>query len=69
MSLFFLSQQIVEKLLKCVICLNREDLILGHSIKKLSDWAGNFDPSFKNLGEEISLLDTFFIRSNDNSIM
>ncbi len=41
----FISQQIVEKALKSVIYFNKEDLVLGHSVKKLADWAGTFDKS------------------------
>ncbi len=57
----FLSHQIVEKALKSVIYLNKEDLVLGHSINKLSNWAGEFDNSFKKLGQEVSIFDTYYI--------
>lgn len=33
----FISQQIVENALKSVIYFNKEDLVLGHSFKKLAD--------------------------------
>ncbi len=57
----FLCQQIVEKALKSVIYFNKEDLVIGHSVKKLADWAGEFDEEFKKLGEKISVLDTYYI--------
>ncbi len=57
----FLCQQIVEKALKSVIYFNKEDLVIGHSVKKLADWAGEFDEDFKKLGEKISILDTYYI--------
>ena len=57
----FLSQQIVEKALKSVIYFNKEDLVLGHSVKKLADWAGTFDKRFKKLGEDVSILDSYYI--------
>ncbi len=57
----FLSQQIVEKALKSVIYSNNEDLVIGHSIKKLADWAGEFDDKFKKLGEKVSILDIYYI--------
>jgi len=57
----FLSQQIAEKALKAVIYYNKEALVLGHSVKKLSDWAGKFDKKFKNLGKDISILDSYYI--------
>ncbi len=57
----FLCQQIVEKALKSVLYFNKEDLVIGHSVKKLADWAGEFDEDFKKLGEKISVLDTYYI--------
>lgn len=57
----FLAQQIAEKALKSVIYFNKEDLVLGHSIKKLADWAGKYQNSFKDLGKIISILDTYYI--------
>ena len=57
----FVSQQIAEKALKSVIYLNKEDLVLGHSIKKLADWAGQYDDTFKELGKEIAILDSYYI--------
>ncbi|MHA1254889.1 MAG: HEPN domain-containing protein [Promethearchaeota archaeon] len=57
----FLCQQIVEKALKSVLYFNKEDLVIGHSVKKLADWAGEFDEDFKKLGEKISILDTYYI--------
>lgn len=57
----FLCQQIVEKALKSVIFFNKEDLVIGHSVTKLADWAGEFDEVFKKLGGKISILDTYYI--------
>jgi HEPN domain-containing protein len=57
----FISQQVVEKALKSVIYFNKEDLVLGHSVKKLADWAGNFDEQFKKLSENVSILDSYYI--------
>lgn len=57
----FISQQIVEKALKSVIYFNKEDLVLGHSVKKLADWAGTFDKRFTKLGEDVSILDSYYI--------
>lgn len=57
----FLSQQIAEKALKSVIYFNNEDLVIGHSVKILADWAGQFDVIFKKLGEKISILDSYYI--------
>ena len=57
----FISQQIVEKALKSVIYFNKEDLVLGHSVKKLTDWASTFDNRFAKLSEEVSILDSYYI--------
>ena len=57
----FISQQIVEKALKSVIYFNKEDLVLGHSVKKLADWAGTFDKRFTKLGLNVSILDSYYI--------
>ena len=57
----FLSHQIAEKALKSVIYFNNEDLVIGHSVKILADWAGQFDVIFKKLGEKISILDSYYI--------
>ena len=57
----FLSQQIAEKVLKSVIYLNKEDFVLGHSIKRLADWAGQYDKRFKALGKKTAILDTYYI--------
>ncbi len=57
----FLSQQIAEKALKAVIYFNGEDLVIGHSVKKLADWAGEFGERFKTLAKKISILDSYYI--------
>ncbi|MFX1316247.1 MAG: HEPN domain-containing protein [Promethearchaeota archaeon] len=57
----FLSQQIAEKALKSAIIFNKEDLVLGHSVKKLVEWASKFDNRFKALINKISILDSYYI--------
>jgi HEPN domain-containing protein len=57
----FLAQQIVEKALKSVIYFNKEDLVLGHSVRKLVVWASKFDKRFEDLTNKISILDSFYI--------
>ena len=57
----FLAQQIAEKALKSVIYFNKEDLVLGHSVRKLVVWASKFDKRFEDLTNEISILDSFYI--------
>jgi len=57
----FLAQQIVEKALKSVIYFNKEDLVLGHSVRKLVVWASKFDKRFDDLINKISILDSYYI--------
>ncbi len=57
----FLAQQIAEKALKSVIYFNKEDLVLGHSVRKLVKWAGTFDKRFEDLINKISILDSYYI--------
>ena len=57
----FLAQQIAEKALKSVIYFNKEDLVLGHSVRKLVEWASKFDKRFEELINEISILDSYYI--------
>ena len=57
----FLAQQIAEKALKSVIYFNKEDLVLGHSVRKLVEWAGKFDKRFADLINKISILDSYYI--------
>ena len=48
-----------------MIYFNKEDLVLGYSVKKLADWAGTFDNRFTKLGEEVSILDSYYIPTRD----
>ena len=57
----FLAQQIVEKALKSVIYFNKEDFVLGHSVRKLVEWASKFDKRFEELINKISILDSYYI--------
>ena len=57
----FLAQQVVEKALKSVIYFNKEDLVLGHSVRKLVVWASKFDKRFEEIINKISILDSYYI--------
>jgi len=57
----YLAQQIAEKALKSVIYFNKEDLVLGHSVRKLVEWASKFDKRFEDLINKISILDSYYI--------
>jgi len=40
---------------------NKEDLVLGHSVRKLVVWASKFDIRFEDLINKISILDSYYI--------
>jgi HEPN domain-containing protein len=40
---------------------NKEDLVLGHSVRKLVGWASKFDKRFEALINKISILDSYYI--------
>ena len=44
-----------------MIYFNKEDLVLGHSVRKLVEWAGKFDKRFEDLINKISILDSYYI--------
>ena len=39
----------------------KEDLVLGHSVRKLVEWASKFDKRFEDLINKISILDSYYI--------
>ena len=57
----YLAQQIAEKALKSVIYFNKDDLVLGRSVRKLVEWASKFDKRFEDLINKISILDSYYI--------
>lgn len=44
-----------------MIYFNKEDLVLGHSVRKLVEWASKFDNRFEGLKNKISILDSYYI--------
>ncbi len=44
-----------------MIYFNKEDLVLGHSVRKLVEWASKFDNRFEVLINKISILDSYYI--------
>lgn len=42
----FVSQQIAGKALKAFLYASGEELVLGHSVQALADWAAELDPEF-----------------------
>jgi HEPN domain-containing protein len=57
----FLAQQIAEKALKGYLYSEGEELVTGHSVEELCQWAAKLDPGFKRLGGEVSILDNYYI--------
>lgn len=57
----FVSQQIAEKALKGYLYSQGEELVVGHSVEELCEWAAEFTPDFEALKGEISILDSYYI--------
>lgn len=59
----FLAQQVAEKAVKAYLYAQGEELILGHSVEELCQWAGERDKDFKDMGEGLSILDNYYLPS------
>lgn len=59
----FLCQQIGEKALKAFLYAQGEEIVLGHSILKLTESAGRYDESFHRQSSRWSPLDNYYISS------
>lgn len=57
----FICQQTAEKALKAYLYTQGEEIVTGHSVAALCDWAEKYERSFAKLKEDISLLDSFYI--------
>ena len=57
----FMAQQAAEKTLKAFLYARGEEVVLGHSVAKLCDWAGRYDAAFRKLKKKIKELDTFYV--------
>jgi HEPN domain-containing protein len=57
----FICQQTAEKALKAYLYAQGEEIVTGHSVAALCDWAENYNRSFAKLREDISMLDSFYI--------
>ena len=57
----FLAQQVAEKALKAFLYAQGEEIVLGHSVARLLEQAGSFDPAFAQAGVEWSILDGYYI--------
>ena len=59
----FLSQQTSEKALKAFLFFRGEELIFTHSIFKLCELAGKYEPEFFDLRERVKLLDFYYVEA------
>ena len=57
----FLSQQVGEKALKAYLYAQGEEIVLGHSIGRLCEAAGAYDPLFLSRGKRWVILDSYCI--------
>ncbi len=57
----FLAQQVTEKALKAFLYAQGEDVVLGHSIERLTKSAASYEPAFLPRGEHWFVLDSFYI--------
>jgi len=56
----FLAQQVAEKALKAFLYACGEELVIGHSVAKLSERCCRYDPSFEEK-KDWRLLDSFYV--------
>jgi HEPN domain-containing protein len=59
----FLSQQTAEKALKSFLFSRGEELIFTHSIFRLCELAGRYEPEFFDLREQVKLLDFYYVEA------
>jgi HEPN domain-containing protein len=57
----FLSQQAAEKALKAYLYAQGEEIVTGHSIVKLCQWAGEFEEEFFEKSKKWGILDSYYI--------
>ncbi|MDY7040628.1 MAG: HEPN domain-containing protein [Chloroflexota bacterium] len=57
----FLAQQSAEKALKAYLYSQGMEMVLGHSVRELSEMAAELDAEFATLGKEVAPLDQYYI--------
>jgi HEPN domain-containing protein len=57
----FLAQQVAEKALKAFLYAQGEEVVLGHSVGRLSSSAASYDTNFNPKTDHWKTLDTFYI--------
>jgi HEPN domain-containing protein len=59
----FLAQQTAEKALKAYLFHQGEELVFTHSIFRLCDLAAQYDPAFRDIREQVKLLDFYYVEA------
>ena len=57
----FLAQQVAEKALKAFLYASGEEVVLGHSIERLTASAAHYDGRFSSKAETWSILDAYYV--------
>jgi HEPN domain-containing protein len=57
----FLAQQVAEKALKAFLYAQGEELVVGHSVRQLSQRAGAYDARFQQRTSDWAILDSHYI--------
>jgi HEPN domain-containing protein len=57
----FHAQQVAEMALKAFLYAQGEEIVLGHSVERLSTSAAAHDPAFGELGKRWSVLDSYYV--------
>jgi HEPN domain-containing protein len=57
----FHAQQAAELALKAFLYGKGEQVVIGHSVQALCDWAGRFDAAFVELAKTAAKLDSYYI--------
>ena len=57
----FLAQQVAGKALKAFLYAQGEEIVLGHSVARLVEEAGQYDAAFVEAGTEWGMLDGYYI--------
>ena len=59
----FIAQQSAEKAIKGFLYARGEEMVLGHSVMKLLDLAGEYETGFRDLKSEVKNLDQYYIEA------
>lgn len=57
----FLAQQVAEKALKAFLYAQGEEVVIGHSVRRLTEEAAIWDSAFSDLAVRWGILDTYYI--------